>query len=95
MPKKTAPQRGDSCAGLNERIERLEKAFRDLSGITLAEYEASKVDDPVVEEKRFERSVIKVHRSGALETLKICQWCHAEVGDLGMHQTRCPQRPIF
>ncbi|MFA5186449.1 MAG: hypothetical protein WC551_08240 [Patescibacteria group bacterium] len=93
--KKTQQQQGDSCAGLSERVEKLEKAFRDLSGMTLAEYEASKTDDPVVEEKRFDRSVIKMHRSGAIENLRICQYCGAEVTDLATHQTHCSKRPVY
>lgn len=95
--KKTeeTPIEGDSCAALIPRLEKLEKAFKDLTGTTIAEYEESEADNPVVDEKRYDRSVIKIHKSGAVEHLRICEWCGVEVADLATHKAKCPKRPIY
>lgn len=94
-PTEETPIEGDSCAALVPRLERLEKAFKDLTGTTIEAYQESEADNPVVDEKRYQRSVIKVHKSGAIERLSICEWCGAEVADLATHKARCPNRPLF
>jgi len=89
------PVTSDSCAALVPRLEKLEKAFKEITGVSIEQYEESEADNPVVEEKRFERSVIKIHKSGAIEHLRICEWCGAEVADIAMHKANCSKRPIY
>lgn len=95
--KKTeeTPIEGDSCAALIPRLEKLEKAFRDLTGTTIEAYQQSEADNPVVDEKRYQHSIIKVHKSGAIERLSICEWCGVEVADLATHKAHCPKRPLW
>ncbi len=93
--KKQPMPEGDSCSALIPRLEKLEKAFKELTGIKIEEYEESEADNPVVEEKRYDTSVLKIHKSGAIEHLRICPWCKAEVADLATHKAKCKNRPIF
>lgn len=86
---------GDSCTALVPRLEKLEKAFKELTGVSIEQYEESEADNPVIEEKRYDRSVIKIHKSGAIEYLRICEWCGAEVADLATHKAKCVRRPIY
>lgn len=85
---------GDSCAALIPRLDKLEKAFRELTGLSVAEYSEAP-EDPVVETKEFDSSIIKIHQSGAKEFLRKCPYCGTPVADLATHKARCPQRPIF
>ena len=85
----------DSCAQLVPRIEKLEKAFKDMTGMTLEQYTESEADNPVVEEKEFDGSVIRTHKDGKLEFLKKCPYCGTPVPDLATHKARCPKRPEF
>lgn len=93
--RKRQTSEGDSCAALVPRLEKLEKAFKSLTGIAIEEYEESSEDNPVVEEKRYDTSVLKIHKSGAIEHLRICPWCGAEVTDLATHKAKCKNRPIY
>lgn len=86
---------GDSCAQLIPRLEKLEKAFKELTGVTIEQYEENPGSDSVVETKEFDSSIIKIHQSGAKEFLRKCEWCGAAVADLASHKARCPRRPIF
>lgn len=86
---------GDSCAELIPRLEKLEKAFKELTGVSLEEYSANPDQDPVVETKEFDSSIIKIHQSGAKEFLRKCPYCGTPVADLPTHKAKCPQRPIF
>lgn len=93
--RKEEPIEGESCAALAARIQKLEKAFKHMTGVSAEEYEASEADNPVVEEKRYDRSVVKIHKSGAVEHLRVCGWCGTEVADLASHKAVCPSRPIY
>ena len=93
--KKSEAPTGDSCAELVPRLEKLEKAFKELTGVTVEEYEGNPGSDPVVETKEFDSSIIKIHQSGAKEFLRKCPWCNTPVADLATHKAKCPQRPIF
>lgn len=98
MPRKKKPQPiGDeSCAALSARLDKLEKVISKYFGVGIEQLaENPDHDNPVVEEKRYDRSVIKIHKSGAIEHLRICEWCGAEVADLATHKANCQQRPIF
>lgn len=81
---------------LDQRLDRLEKIVTKYFGArSIAELEESEEDNPVVEEKRFDKAVIKIHRDGKLEHLRICEWCGAEVTDIASHKAVCKNRPIF
>lgn len=95
MARKTKTEVGDSCAELVPRLEKLEKAFGDLTGVTIEQYSENPDSDPVVETKEFDSSVIKIHQSGAKEFLRKCPYCNTPVADLATHKARCPKRPIF
>lgn len=85
---------GDSsCAALIPRLEKLERAFQSLVGVSIEEYEEK--PDPVVETKEFDSSIIKIHQSGAKEFLRKCPYCSTPVADLASHKAKCPKRPIF
>lgn len=84
-----------SCAQLIPRLEKLEKAFKELTGVTIEEYEVNPTSDPVVETKEFDSSIIKIHQSGAKEFLRKCPYCSTPVADLASHKAKCPRRPIF
>lgn len=86
---------GDSCAALVPRIQRLEQAFKDLSGMTVNQYQESEADNPVVETKEFDSSVIRTHKDGKLEFLKKCPFCGNPVSDLASHKAHCSKRPAF
>ena len=85
------PSGGDILA----RLESLEKAFHDLTGVGVKEYQESEAENPVIETKDFDSSVIRVHKDGKLEFLKKCPYCGAPVSDLALHKTHCSKRPIF
>lgn len=100
MPAKRKKQpdqipEGDSCAQLVPRLERLEQAFKSLTGVTLEQYTESEADNPVVDEKQFDGSVVRTHKDGKLEFLKKCPYCLTPVGDLATHKARCPKRTEF
>lgn len=85
-----------SCAALSTRLDKLERVISEHFGVGIEQLaENPDHDNPVVEEKRYDRSVLKIHKSGAIERLCICEWCNAEVGDLATHKARCPKRPIY
>jgi len=92
--KETEPIEGDSCAALIPRVDKLEKAFKELTGMSIEEYE-NPGEDPVVEVKEFDSSVLKIHQSGAKEFLRKCSYCGTPVADLATHKARCPKRPVF
>jgi len=72
---------------LEKRVARLEKLIKEYFGKSIEELETNP-DDPIVEERRYGRSVFKVHKSGAVERLHICPYCGAEVHDLPMHKAK-------
>lgn len=80
---------------LASRIEKLEKAFKELTGVSMEEYNPNPDSDPVVETKEFDGSILKIHASGAKEFLRKCPYCGTPVADLGTHKSRCPKRPEF
>jgi len=88
MPKRkkkpTETLESDS-AGLASRVERLERLVKEYFGKGVAELE-SNPDDPVVEERRYQKSVYKIHRSGAIDRFDICPHCGDEVYDLAVHK---------
>lgn len=83
------------CAALVPRLEKLERAFKELTGVSISEYEENPGADPIVETKEFDSSVIKIHQSGAKEFLRKCPYCGTPVADLTTHKAKCPKRPIF
>lgn len=84
-----------SDTGLASRIEKLEKAFKELTGVSIEEYEGNPDSDPVVETKEFDGSILKMHKSGAKEFLRKCPYCGTPVADLATHMSRCPKRPEY
>jgi len=96
MPRRRRKTPEDvSCANLLPRLEKLERAFRSLVGIGIEEYEEGETDNPVVEIKEFDSSVIRTHKDGKLEFLKKCPYCNTPVADLASHKAHCPRRPLF
>lgn len=75
----------NSCAALEKRLEKMEKAFKALTGVGIEEY-GNPDSDPVVEEKRFAKTVLRIHKSGQIEKTNLCQLCGAEVSDLATHK---------
>jgi hypothetical protein len=85
--KKSEVPTGDSCAELIPRLEKLEKIVKEYFGISsLGEVEENPESDPVVEEKRYDRSVLRIHKSGKILRTSICPFCGTEVSDLAMHK---------
>ena len=84
-----------SYDALAKRVAHLEKIVSKHFGAGIDTLMEGAEDDPVVDEKRYERSVIRRHRSGAIEYVRICEWCQAEVSDLAMHRAVCPRRPMY
>lgn len=93
--KKTELPQNESCAALIPRLEKLEKAFKELTGVNIDQYEENPGSDPVVETKEFDSSIIKIHQSGAKEFLRKCPYCGTPVADLATHKAKCPRRPVF
>lgn len=96
MAKKKKPtEETPTGAALVPRLEKLERAFRELTGVKIEEYEESEADNPVVETKEFDSAVVKTHKDGKLEFLKKCPYCNTPVADLATHKAKCPKRPIY
>jgi len=94
--KRTEPSGDPSCAHLEDRMNRLEKLITQHFGATMESLaEENPEDDEVVDEKRFERSVIRTHKSGKIEHVRICPHCKAEVHDLPAHLAVCRMRSAF
>jgi len=94
VPKKRAkqPETGDSCAELLSRVQKLERAFKELTGLSIEQVSESH-ETPVKEEHRYDSSVVRIHQDGKVEYKRICPYCQAETGDLQTHKSLCPKRP--
>jgi hypothetical protein len=94
-PRRASAGSSRPTEDLERRVARLERALSRLLGVRPEEMEENPADDPVVEERQYEASVLRVHRSGKTEFLRKCPYCAAPVGDLPTHKANCPKRPVY